>query len=122
MERRCLQCGEILMGRADKKFCNDQCRSAHYQRNNASSDSLIRSVNSQLKRNYNILKNLNKDGKTKVRRSTLIKEGFIFGLITGFYTTKENKTYYFVYDQGYLPIENDYFVLVVNKDSESHQR
>lgn len=122
MERRCLECGEILMGRADKKFCNDQCRSAHYQRNNASSDSLIRSVNSQLKRNYNILKNLNKDGKTKVRRSTLIKEGFIFGLITGFYTTKENKTYYFVYDQGYLPIENDYFVLVVNKDSESHPR
>lgn len=122
MERKCLECGEALMGRADKKFCNDQCRSAHYQRNNASSDSLIRSVNHQLKRNYAILKALNKDGKTKVRKSTLINEGFIFGLITGVYTTKENKTYYYVYDQGYLSIENDYYILVVSKETDNKSR
>ncbi len=107
------------MGRADKKFCNDQCRSANYQRKNVVTEGLIRTTNNQLRKNYTILKALNKDGKTKVKKSTLVKEGFIFGLITGFYTTRENKTYYFVYDQGYLPIENDYYVLVVNKGSDS---
>lgn len=119
MERKCLECGEVLMGRADKKFCNDQCRSAHYQRRNALGESLIRNVNAQLRKNYSILKALNKDGKTKVKKSTLLKEGFIFGPITGIYTTRENRTYYFVYDQGYLPIDNDYYILVVSKDNES---
>lgn len=119
MERKCLECGEVLMGRADKKFCNDQCRSAHYQRKNVVTEGLIRTTNNQLRKNYTILKALNKDGKTKVKQATLLKEGFIFGLITGIYTTRENKTYYFVYDQGYLPIENDYYVLVVNKGSDS---
>lgn len=118
MERKCLECGEMLTGRADKKFCSDQCRSAHFQRNNAATSSLIRNINNQLRRNYLILKSLNKDGKTKVRKSTLLREGFVFGTITGLYTTRENKTYYFVYDQGYLPIENDYYVLVVSKDQE----
>jgi hypothetical protein len=122
MERTCLECGEVLMGRADKKFCNDQCRSAHYQRNNAACDSLIRHVNSQLKRNYTILRTLNKDGKTKVKKATLIKEGFIFGLFTGIYTTRDNRTYYYVYDQGYLPIENEYYVLVMSKDNENQPR
>ncbi|MCE1201622.1 MAG: hypothetical protein LWX09_05940 [Bacteroidia bacterium] len=119
MERKCLECGELLMGRADKKFCNDQCRSAHYQRRNALSEGLIRNVNAQLRKNYSILKALNKDGKTKVKKSTLLKEGFIFGPITGIYTTRENRTYFFVYDQGYLPIDNDYYILVVSKDNES---
>ncbi|MBK9290900.1 MAG: hypothetical protein IPM52_04675 [Bacteroidetes bacterium] len=122
MERRCLECGEPLMGRADKKFCNDQCRSAHHQRKHASGESLIRSVNNQLRRNYNILKSLNTSGKTKVKKSTLLKEGFVFGPITSIYTTREQKTYYYVYDQGYLPIENDYYILVVNKELEQTSR
>lgn len=122
MERKCLECGEPLMGRADKKFCNDQCRSAHYQRRNAGSEGLIRNVNKQLRKNYSILKLLNREGKTKVKKSALLREGFVFGPITGIYTTKENKTYYFVYDQGYLPIENDYYILVVNKDTDHYQK
>ena len=26
-EKRCLECGDVIKGRADKKFCDDQCRS-----------------------------------------------------------------------------------------------
>ncbi len=114
MANVCLECGEALIGRADKKFCNDQCRSAHYQKMQADSAPLIRSINNQLRKNRAILAKLNPDGKTKVKKAALEKEGFLFKYFTSTYTTRENRTYYFVYDQGYLPLENDYYALVRN--------
>ena len=116
MSKTCLECGEVLIGRADKKFCNDQCRSAHYQRKHAVESPLIRSINNHLKKNRSILANLNPDGKTKVRKSALVKEGFQFKYFTSIYTTRENKIYYFVYDQGFLPLVIDFFALVRNQD------
>ncbi len=116
MTKHCLECGEVLMGRADKKFCNDQCRSAHYQKTHADSTPLIRNINNQLKKNRMILSKLNPDGKTKVKKATLEKEGFHFKYFTSIYTTRDHRTYFFVYDQGYLPLENDFFALVQNSE------
>ena len=41
-----------------------------------------------------------------------VEEGFDFDLITSIYTTKTGNIYYFVYDQGYLPLDGDYYALV----------
>ena len=30
MERKCLQCGATIQGRADKKFCCDDCRTDYH--------------------------------------------------------------------------------------------
>ncbi|GAB1417575.1 hypothetical protein MASR2M12_03400 [Bacteroidales bacterium] len=114
MANVCLECGEPLMGRADKKFCNDQCRSAHYQKSQADSAPLMRSINNQLRKNRMILAKLNPDGKTRIKKSILEKEGFQFKYFTSTYTTRDNRTYFFVYDQGYLPLENDFYALVRN--------
>lgn len=116
MTNKCAECGEALIGRADKKFCNDQCRSAHYHKQNADALQLIRQTNNQLKKNRNILATLNPEGKTRVKKSQLDREGFNYKLFTSTYTTRENKTYYFVYDQGYLQLEGDYLMLVRNKE------
>ena len=35
---------------------------------------------------------------------------------TNLYQTKNGHTYYFCYDQGYLPLEHDYFALVKRKE------
>ncbi|MBS4061934.1 MAG: hypothetical protein KG029_16165 [Bacteroidetes bacterium] len=115
-KKNCLECGDELMGRSDKKFCNDQCRSVYNQKLNGDAAELIRNVNNQLRKNRSILSKLNPEGKTSVKKAALEKKGFNFKLFTSTYTTKENRTYYYVYDQGYLQLENDYFMLVLNKD------
>lgn len=33
-DRKCGQCGEILIGRSDKKFCGEKCRSAYHNIHN----------------------------------------------------------------------------------------
>ncbi len=112
MERQCLECGDKLLGRVDKKFCSDACRNSHNNKFNKDSKNLVRNTNNALRKNYRILEGLNPEDKTKTSRSHLLKMGFDFNLFTSIYTTKAGTVYYFVYDQGYLPLENDLFALV----------
>lgn len=112
MEKVCLECGEQLRGRADKKFCNDHCRNAYNNKRNKDSNNLVRTVNNRLRKNYRILQALNPEGKTKATRSKMLEKGFDFEHITHIYTTQKGSIYYFVYDMGYLPLDNDYYMLV----------
>ena len=112
MSRKCLECGDRIVGRIDKKFCSDGCRNTHNNRINKDSKNLIRNTNNRLRKNYRILEALNPDKKTKTSRAKLIEKGFDFNYVTSIYTTKVGKVYYFVYDQGYLPLENDFYALV----------
>lgn len=112
MQKTCLECGEKIIGRIDKKFCNDYCRNAFNNNLNKDSKNLVRNVNNRLRKNYRVLEELNPGQKTTASKSKLAAKGFDFNYITSIYVTKAGKTYYFVYDQGYLPLENDYFALV----------
>ncbi|MDT0675192.1 hypothetical protein [Autumnicola musiva] len=112
MQRSCLECGEKLVGREDKKFCSDYCRNAHHNKANRGEIAIIRAVNNQLRKNYKILQDLNPENKGKTSKSRLLEKGFSFNHITSIYTTKTGTVYYFVYDQGYLPLENEYYALV----------
>lgn len=112
MEKTCLECGEKIIGRTDKKFCGDYCRNAHNNKLNTDSKKLVRNINNRLRKNYRILEALNPDKKTSVPQSKLLEKGFDFNYFTSIYITKAGKTYYFVYDQGYLPFGKDYFALV----------
>jgi hypothetical protein len=69
-------------------------------------------VNNKLRKNYRILSALNVDGKSKTTRAKLLSKGFDFDFFTNILNTKTGNTYYFIYDQGYLALENDYFMLV----------
>ena len=112
MSKACLECGHKIVGRADKKFCSDMCRNSHNNNINKDSKNLIRNTNNRLRKNYRILESLNPEQKTKVSRGKLIEKGFDFKYFTSTYTTKVGTIYYFVYDQGYLPLEGDYYALV----------
>lgn len=109
---KCLSCGEPLSGRIDKKFCSDYCRSTYNNRLNSESRKIVRNVNNKLKKNYRILQSINTDKKTKTTRDKLLSKGFNFNYFTSIYRTKTGNEYYFVYDQGYLALENDYFAIV----------
>jgi hypothetical protein len=118
MERQCLECGEVVRGRSDKKFCSSDCRSSYNNKSNSDSTNLMRRVNGVLRKNYRILKELAPDGKAKIHRNKLEEYAFNFKYFTSVYTTKAGKEYRFCYDYGYLDLENDYYVVVQNKDKE----
>lgn len=112
MPKSCLECAEKITGREDKKFCSDGCRNAYNNKINKDSNNLMRNINNKLRKNYRILSVINVDGKTKVSRSTLLIKGFDFEFFTSILHTKTGNTYYFLYNQGYLPLENDFYMLV----------
>ena len=110
--RECIECKELVRGRVDKKFCSDYCRNTYNNRVNKDSKNLIRNINNRLRKNYKILSVLNSSGKTKVTRTKLYDKGFDFQFFTSIYKTKTGNTYFYVYDQGYLSLENDFFLLI----------
>jgi len=112
MEKTCPECGGKIMGRADKKFCSDGCRNSHNNSLNKDSSNLVRNINNRLRKNYRTLKALNTKDKTKVKRETLIKHQFNFKYYTSEYVTKTGSVYRYLYDQGYLELENDWILLV----------
>lgn len=115
--KNCLECGTAIKGRADKKFCTDYCRNAHNNRLNKDSKNLIRNINNRLRKNYRILDSFPlKENKTNTSRSKLINKGFDFEYFTSTYTTKKGATYFFVYDLGYLPLDNGEYYMIVKRE------
>ena len=117
-EKKCLECGDKITGRSDKKFCSDQCRISYNNRLNSDETNLVRNINNALRKNRRILLELNTSGKTRAPREKLAERGFDFHYFTSIYTTKEGGVYHFCYEQGYLQMDKDWFLLVVRKESK----
>ncbi|HMQ46038.1 MAG TPA: hypothetical protein PKA00_01280 [Saprospiraceae bacterium] len=116
MKAKCHECGELIIGRQDKKFCSDSCRSTYNNRLNKDVGNFMRNINNILRKNRRILEELNTNGKTKVHRDRLMERGFKFSYFTNEFVTKSGNTYRFCYDQGYIEIENDFYTLVVRQE------
>jgi hypothetical protein len=58
------------------------------------------------------LSELNFEDRIKVERKLLKKKGFDFEFFTSVLNSKTGKDYYFVYDQGFVELEEDIFMLM----------
>jgi predicted nucleic acid-binding Zn ribbon protein len=118
--RVCLDCGKPLKGRVDKKFCDDYCRNNYnnQQKAKGSHSSLVRNINNALLKNRKVLESvLPADDETaKASKEKLMRLGFQFKYLTHTYTTKSGKTYFYCYDHGYLPLDNDWYLIVRKKE------
>lgn len=110
--KSCPECGEKIIGREDKKFCSDCCRNSFNNKINKDSNNFMRNINNKLRRNYRILSELNTDGKSKTTKNKLLSKGFDFDYFTNILHTKTGNTYHFLYDQGYLSLDHDFYMLV----------
>jgi hypothetical protein len=117
--RKCLVCYEQLKGRADQKFCSDQCRSAFNNKLNPESRHVIKSVNRILKKNYIILCALQAKGKVTTSKSDLQNKGYRFDYFTCTNVTRTSRISYFCYDQGFRELENDKVTLVRRAQKET---
>ena len=116
MKSICLNCSLDVNGRSDKKFCDDQCRSSYNHRRKLTDNRYFKGINFALKKNRQILIDLNPNGKTKVLYSEMIQKGFDFGYFTSIFKTRSNNLYYFCYEMGYLQISKEIILLVRKED------
>ena len=112
MKKLCLDCNEPITGRSDKKVCDDQCRTNYNNKLKAQDNSLMKEINQILRKNHQILKQCNPDGKTKIKRDTLLQKGFNLCYHTHIYTTQKGVSYTFCYEYGYLALDQENFLLV----------
>ena len=112
-QKLCLECGDVIKGRADKKFCDDQCRSNYNNKLNNDGTAEMRNVNNILRKNRKILETVvHEDGRGRISKVKLTDAGFNFKYFTQLHTTLKGTTYKLCYDFGYMPVENDYYVVI----------
>ena len=116
MEKICLDCAIPVKGRADKKFCSDQCRNNYNNQLNSNTNNYLRNVNNILRKNRRILSQFCSNLKAKIHKEKLSDKGFNFSYFTNTYKTQKGNIYYFCYEHGYLPLEDHRYALVVRKE------
>ena len=117
--KNCLTCGKPLKGRTDKKFCDDYCRNGYNNQLKATDNNYVRNINNALRKNRRILEALlpDKEEMAKTTKDKLMHKEFQFKYITHTYVNKKGNTYFFCYEYGYLPLENDWFLIVRRRDN-----
>ncbi|MCC6815226.1 MAG: DUF2116 family Zn-ribbon domain-containing protein [Saprospiraceae bacterium] len=116
--KKCKVCGSAIVGRRDKQFCTDSCRSIHHQEMKKKDPLIIKTVNSILKKNRSILLSLNPEGKKTLSKDTLSSKGFDYKYSTHHFNTKRGTTYFFCYDQGYTLFDDKMVLLVTQKNEK----
>ena len=58
----------------------------------------------------------NGEEMVKTTKEKLLQKGFQFKYFTNTLINKKGSIYYFVYNLGYLPLENDWFLIVKRKE------
>jgi predicted nucleic acid-binding Zn ribbon protein len=115
----CLACGKPIKGRIDKKFCDDYCRNGYnnQQKSKTPESQSVKNINKILLKNKQILASILPDTEetAKASKDKLLRMGFQFKYLTHLYQTKTGKTYFYCYDYGFLPLENDWYLVVKNK-------
>src|SRR4051812_13395528 len=116
--KNCLSCSKVIKGRSDKKFCDDYCRNNYNNQLKAGDNNYVRNINNALRKNRRILQDVlpPKDEMAKTTRNHLHENGFRFKYFTHTYTNKKGNTYFFCYEYGYLPLENDWYLVVKRKE------
>ncbi len=114
-ERKCPACGRTITGRANKIYCDDNCRNNYYYKLYGNQHLLVRNVNVVLLRNRLALKSLNPYGRKTFPKQALVDKDFDFDYFTGIRKTKKGKVYYVVYDYAYAVNENDTVDIVTFK-------
>ncbi|MGL4597405.1 MAG: hypothetical protein ACRCYO_07755 [Bacteroidia bacterium] len=121
MDQVCLDCAMPMHGRHDKKFCSDHCRNTYNNRQNSDANNYMRNVNNIIRRNRRILHTFAPGGKVNtVHRKKLEEKGFHFGYHTHTFTTRKGDNYKFCYDMGYLPVHEN-FIMIVHEKSQPQQ-
>jgi predicted nucleic acid-binding Zn ribbon protein len=115
--KTCLSCDKPINGRADKKFCDDNCRNVYNNQLNSDSNNFVRNVINTLRKNRRILEELIPSNESMVRTSLdkMLQKGYQTQYHTHTYTNKKGDVYHFCFEYGYLKLEGN-GALVVKRE------
>ncbi|HEY4196086.1 MAG TPA: hypothetical protein VGM63_11155 [Mucilaginibacter sp.] len=104
VSRSCKECGGLLLGRIDQRYCGDICRtSANNKRVREQTQRVpdcIQRIQKTLICNYKILTGLRSRGSELFSKLYLLDMGFNFHHVTGI-TEKDGTMLYYCFNQGY---------------------
>jgi hypothetical protein len=121
VEKKCLDCGAILKGRTDKKFCSDQCRNNYNNRQNRDSNNFVRNVHGLLRKNRRILSDLYLEGRVKVHKDALFALGYNFSFFTHVIETSNGQKFHFCFEYGYSESGDDFLEIRQNSQYLDYQ-
>ena len=115
--RTCRECGCKVIGRQDKKFCCDQCRSHYHNRINRTSSKIIYRTDRILRRNRQILSSFRQKGLIQLTTSDLMRSGFNFAYFTNEEVCQTGEIRRFCYEQGYTRMNDECIIHLVVLES-----
>jgi len=115
MERYCRDCGKVLRGRSDKKFCDDYCRTHYNNQLHKEENMVLREINKVLRKNKSILERFYTAGKTNQDQLVLLAAGFNFDYFTHQQYGSDGEAYIFCYEYGYRLLENGRLLIFIRE-------
>ncbi len=115
--KNCIACSKVIKGRIDKKFCNDYCRNGYNNQLKSAANNYVRNINNRLSKNRRILENIlgEKDSMIKLKKEYMMQLGFSFNLTTQIHKNKLGAHYFYCYEYGYMPLDNEWCVIIKNE-------
>jgi hypothetical protein len=113
--KKCKFCQKEIKGRADKKYCDNYCRSSFSNRIRKDSNKLIYVTNRILKKNRRILEALflSKEGEeNKFKSIQFLEMGYNFKFQTHWKEIELDKVCVCCYDYGYVQDSNGHLAII----------
>ncbi len=105
--KNCPECGEIVHGRSDKRFCSDICRNVYHNRERLNQSEAVKEVNLILSRNRRILQQCFLSKTRRVHTAYLSSCGFDFRYFTHQGMNPKGDLVVYCYEIGYQKLGND---------------
>jgi len=112
IEKTCQERGTSIRGRADKKFCSDQCRSTYFHRARPEEYTYVKRINAILRKNWRILCEYPASAKKPIHATELRLQGFDFGHFTSCDIDKDGLRRYYCYNKAYIELEDNVYLVI----------
>jgi predicted nucleic acid-binding Zn ribbon protein len=106
-KKKCLYCGDTLLGRVDKKFCSDDCRARAGAEKRKKNLDLFKQTHKKLQKNRSIILMLKEAGWVTIPLLSLQSIGFEDKLVTQIIYMEKNNSLRFIYDTAFLHNEEN---------------
>jgi hypothetical protein len=104
--KNCPECGEVIRGRSDKKFCSPDCRTYFHNKHRGFETNMMRAINCVLQRNRRILMECAAGSpNSRVPVFSLQSRGFDFSFYTHCRPDRKGREVIFCYDYGYQRLD-----------------